>query len=53
MVIPTAASAFYLKLLAGLTETFMEDEARSALLATEDPTAMWKVLTKATRKAIK
>ena len=53
MVIPTAASAFYLKLLAGLTETFVEDEARSALLDAADPTAMWKALTKATRKAIK
>jgi hypothetical protein len=42
-----------LKLLAGLTETFVEDEARSVLLDAEDPTAMWKALTKATRKAIK
>jgi len=53
LVIPTAASAFYLKLLAGLTETFMEEDARKALLDAPDTTAMWKTLTKVTRKAIK
>jgi len=53
LVIPTAASAFYLKLLAGLTETFMEDPARKALYNTETPAEMWKVLLKVTRKAIK
>lgn len=53
MMIPTAASAFYLKLLAGLTETFMEETARDALMESEDQTAMWKALVKVTRKAIK
>ncbi len=53
LVIPTAASAFYLKLLAGLTETFVEESARKALLACETPAEMWKTITKVTRKAIK
>lgn len=53
LVIPTAASAFYLKLLAGLTETFMVADAREALLASEDQTAMWKTLVKVTRKYVK
>ena len=53
MVIPTSASSFYLKLLAGLTETFMDSEARQALLASKDDADMWKALLKLTRKAIK
>jgi len=53
MVIPTAASSFYLKLLAGLTETFMADEARQVLLDCKDAAAMWKALVKLTRKTIK
>jgi len=53
MVIPTAASSFYLKLLAGLTETFMAAEARKALLECKDTSAMWKTLIKLTRKTIK
>jgi len=53
LVIPTAASAFYLKLLAGLTETFMAADAREALLASEDQIAMWKTLVKVTRKYVK
>lgn len=53
MVIPTAASAFYLKLLAGLTETFMKTDARKAILAEKEPQGLWKALTKVTRAAIK
>jgi len=53
LVIPTAASAFYLKLLSGLTETFMETDARKQLLAAKDQTAMWKILVKVTRKTVK
>ncbi len=53
MVIPIAASSFYLKLLAGLTETFMVDAARKTLLECKDATAMWKTLIKLTRKTIK
>lgn len=53
MVIPTAASAFYLKLLAGLTETFMKPENRKTLLAEKDPEKLWKALAKVTRATIK
>jgi mannitol/fructose-specific phosphotransferase system IIA component (Ntr-type) len=52
MVIPTAASAFYLKLLAGLAETFSDPEARKALLAEETPEKLWKTLIKLTKKTI-
>ena len=53
IVIPTAASAFYLKLLAGLAETFAVAENRKAIMAEKDPEKLWKVLIKATRSAIK
>jgi mannitol/fructose-specific phosphotransferase system IIA component (Ntr-type) len=52
MVIPTAASAFYLKLLAGLTTTFISDEAREKLMAETTPESMWKTLCKLTRPTI-
>jgi len=53
LVIPTAASAFHLKLLAGLTETCRKPEARKALLAESDPEKLWKALCKVTRSTIK
>lgn len=53
LVIPTAASAFYLKLLAGLTETFMEAVARETLMAVDNQKTMWKTLAKVTRKAVR
>jgi mannitol/fructose-specific phosphotransferase system IIA component (Ntr-type) len=52
MVIPTAASAFYLRLLSGLTQTFREEEARDLLFKAETPDELWKALTKATRLTI-
>ncbi len=52
MVIPTAASAFYLKLLAGLTTTFITEEAREKLMVETTPEAMWKTLCKLTRPTI-
>ena len=52
LVIPTAASAFYLKLIAGLAETFMEAEARKVLMAEEEPEKLWKALIKLTKKTI-
>ena len=52
MVIPTAASAFYLKLLAGLAQTFSDAEARKVLMAEETPEKLWKVLIKLTKKTI-
>jgi len=53
MVIPTATSAFYLKLISGLSQTFREKEAREALLAVSDEEELWEVLVRQTRKAIK
>jgi len=53
MVIPTAAGAFYLKLLAGLTQTFRKSEARRTLLAAGTAADMWKTLNKLTRSSIK
>jgi mannitol/fructose-specific phosphotransferase system IIA component (Ntr-type) len=53
IVIPTAASAFYLKLLAGLTETFMKPDARKTLLAEKDSEGLWKALIKTTRATVK
>jgi mannitol/fructose-specific phosphotransferase system IIA component (Ntr-type) len=53
LVIPTAASAFYLKLLAGLTETFRKEEARKAIIAEKDQDGLWKQLVKQTRATIK
>lgn len=52
MVIPPPATAFYLRLLAGLVRTFAETEARKALLECETPAAMWKALTKLTRQTV-
>lgn len=51
--IPTAASSFYLKILAGLVDPFSKDVNRKAALAAETPDALWKALTKATRYSIK
>ncbi len=53
LVIPTAASAFYLKLLSGLTETFTDEVSRKALAGVKTQAEMWKVLLKVTRKAVK
>lgn len=53
LAIPVAASAFYLKLLAGLTEAFRNPENRKAILSPKDPEALWKALVKATRSTIK
>jgi mannitol/fructose-specific phosphotransferase system IIA component (Ntr-type) len=52
IVIPTPATAFYLRLLAGLVRTFDSTEARKALLDCDEPEAMWKTLTKLTRETI-
>lgn len=53
MVIPTATSAFYLKLLSGLSRIFREKEAREALLAAKTEDDLWKALIKSTKKMIK
>ena len=53
IVIPFAASAFYLQLIAGLMETFREAEARDKLLSASTQDEMWKALTALTKKTIK
>ncbi len=52
IVIPTPATAFYLRLLAGLVRTFESSDARKALLDCDKPEQMWKTLTKLTRETI-
>ena len=52
-VIPVAVSAFYLRLMSGLSEAFSKQENRDALLAAENQTDLWKALVKATRYTIK
>ena len=52
MVIPTAASAFYLKLLAGLSQVFQKAENREKLLEADTSEKLWKALMKATRLVI-
>jgi mannitol/fructose-specific phosphotransferase system IIA component (Ntr-type) len=52
MVIPTAASAFYLKLLSGLTQAFRKEDAREKLMAEDTPEGLWKVLVKMTKSSI-
>ncbi len=53
MAIPTATSAFYLKLISGLSQTFREKEDRELLLSAPDEEELWKVLVRKTRKTIK
>lgn len=50
--IPTAASAFYLKLLSGLTRAFRDADARDILLDADKPETLWKALVKTTRLTI-
>jgi PTS system nitrogen regulatory IIA component len=52
LVIPLAASAFYLQLISGLIETFRETKPREKLLACKTPEAMWKTLCSLTKKTI-
>lgn len=51
--IPTAVSMFYLRLLAGLSESFTKEANRKAALEAKTPEALWKVLVKATRFTVK
>ena len=52
LVIPTAASAFYLRLLAGLVKTFSTAKARNALLKSETPEKLWANLVALTGDAM-
>lgn len=52
IVIPSAASVFYLRLISGLIETFREDRARKKLLACKTSEEMWTALNTLTQKTI-
>lgn len=53
LTIPTAVSAFYLRLIAGLTEAFMKAPNRSAIISATDQESLWKALIKATKYSVK
>jgi mannitol/fructose-specific phosphotransferase system IIA component (Ntr-type) len=53
MVIPTAASVFYLRLVSGLVQSFMSKENRDTLLAAETQDDLWTALVKTTKAKIK
>ena len=53
MAIPTVTSGFYLKLVAGLCQTFDSKEHCDALLKAESPEELWEALNKATSKLIR
>ncbi len=53
VVIPTATSAFYLRLISGLSKTFREKTASDALLACSSEEELWKALIKTTKATFK
>jgi PTS system fructose-specific IIC component len=53
ITIPTAVSAFYLRLMSGLTETFLKEQNREAILEAKTSEELWKALLKTTRYSIK
>lgn len=53
VVIPTAASAFYLKLLSGLTQCFSTAADREPLLKAKSQEELWEALVKGTRKMVR
>ncbi len=52
MIVPTAASAFYLKLLSGLSKALSTADKRRQLLAAKEPLKLWKALRETTQKEI-
>lgn len=52
VVIPTAASAFYLKLLAGLAQTFQKKEARDKVVELKEADKLWKTMLALTKSSI-
>jgi mannitol/fructose-specific phosphotransferase system IIA component (Ntr-type) len=52
IVIPSAASVFYLQLLSGLIETFREESARKKMFACKTSDEMWATLNTLTQKSI-
>ncbi len=53
LAIPTAVSAFYLRLVSGLADAFSKQQNREAILAASDQESLWKAIIKATRYAVK
>ena len=51
--IPVAVSAFYLRLMSGLSEAFAKKENREALRTAKTPAELWKAFMKATRYTIR
>ena len=51
--IPVAVSAFYLRLMSGLSEAFAKKENRDLLLTAKTPAGLWKSFMKATRYTIR
>ena len=51
--IPSAGSAFFLKLMSDLMAVFRRKAGRAALLAAENPAALWKALERATCRVIR
>lgn len=51
--IPVAVSAFYLRLMAGISQAFAKEANRKAVLAAKDAAALWKTLCKVTRVSVK
>ena len=51
--IPVAVSAFYLRLMSGISQAFAKKEARAAVLEAKDGAALWKTLVKLTRHTVK
>ena len=51
-VIPVAVSAFYLRLMSGLSDAFSKKANRDLLMAAKTSTELWKALTKTTRSTI-
>ncbi len=53
VVIPTATSAFYLRLIASLSRAFRDKDARDSLVEATSEEELWKALIKATKKSFK
>lgn len=52
-VIPTATSAFYLKLISGLAQTYREKDLREMLTNAKTDEELWKALIKSTKNTFK
>ena len=52
-VIPVAVSAFYLRLVANLCESFKKNENLALVKSSNDSAELWKNLVKTTRYAVK